>query len=127
MNRLARFVGLALGAAVAVALIGYLPTRRLGGEGASAAMLLGCAVSFSASVVGMLPLLLAPPDLAAPDRTVRSLGSMVLRLGVLVMLGAAAALAGIVPLRPLILWIALSHLALLGVDTLYALRLAGGR
>ena len=50
-----RFLGWAVAVGAAAALLGYAPTRRLGGEGALPAMVAGCAIGVIASAVGALP------------------------------------------------------------------------
>jgi hypothetical protein len=47
---------------------------------------------------------------------------MAVRLGVVLALGLAAALSGWFERRPLLIWIAVSHLALLAVDTRFMLK-----
>ncbi len=47
-----RFLGWAVVVGVALALLGYVPTRRLGGEGALPAMVAGCVIGVIASAVG---------------------------------------------------------------------------
>ena len=119
-----RFVAWVVAVAAVVALLGYLPTRRLGGEGAIPALLAGCAIGALASVLGGLPTALIRGG--TPAELVTRLGaSTAIRLAAVVILGAVAFLSGWVPLVPLLLWIAISYVALLGVDVWYALRSQG--
>jgi len=99
-----------------------VPTRRLGGPEAVTAMLAGWGVSLVASWIGALPLLVAGAGITPQERVVRLLGSMALRLAVVVLLGAGAVLGGLFSERALLLWIALSYMALLPLDTAFALR-----
>jgi hypothetical protein len=111
-------------AAVAVA-VGWWPTRRLAGEGALPAMLVGCAVSLIASAVGAIPVALSRKAAAAPTPAARlqaMLASMGLRFGVVLALGVVAALSGGFASGPLLIWIAIGYLVLLAVDTWYAVR-----
>ena len=117
-----RFSGWALAAATGAALLGYLPTLRLGGEGALPAMIAGCAVGFLASLAGGVPVALAR---RSPQPAVRSqalMASMAVRFGVVLALGLAAALSGLFERGPLLVWIAVSYMALLVVDTWYAVK-----
>lgn len=117
-----RFSGWALAAATAAALLGYLPTLRLGGRGAIPAMIAGCAVGFLASLAGGVPVALGR---RSPEPTVRATAAtaaMAVRFGVVLALGLAAALSGLFERGPLLVWIAVSYLALLVVDTWYAVK-----
>lgn len=114
-----RFVAAAMGATVLLVLLGYWPTKELAGPGGLRAMAAGCGVSFLASGVGGLPLFFRREG-AMPVFT--AFASMGLRLLVVVALGTAAALSGRFPPRPLLLWLALAYVALLAVDTVYAVR-----
>jgi hypothetical protein len=120
-----RFVGIAAGTGVALAVLGYAATRRWGGEGAVAAMVVACAVSVAASAAGALPVVFGRGTSPA-ERLNRTLGAMLARLVVALAGGAAVALGGWVPARPLIIWLAISYLVLLVVDTAYALRVLRG-
>lgn len=114
-----RFVALALGVQGLLWLVGYLPTRRLGGEEAIPAMLLGGTCALAASLLGALPLFLGrgrPPA----EKVGTVLGSIALRLLVVVALALAAVLGGLAAKVPLLVWVAVSHGGLLVVDTLYA-------
>lgn len=116
-----RFLVWAVAAAVAAALLGYVPTRHLGGEGAVPALIAGCAIGVIASGVGALPILLARRSGAAPS-PVQGLLSMAIRLAVLVVLGVSAGLSGAFATRPLIIWIGLGYAVQLGLDVRYAVR-----
>lgn len=135
LGRYLRFLALAALTAGLVGAVGYLPTRNLAGEPGVAAMVLALALCWAASAFGGVPVLLAEAALAAPapgDRAepklpvVVALGSMLVRLIAVLGFGLAAAFAGLVPQKPLLLWIAIGYLALLGVDTWYVLATARG-
>ncbi len=115
-----RFLAWAVGVTAAVALIGWLPTRRLGGDGAALSMLAGCAVSVVASALGGVPVALArgAPE---PARQRALLMGMALRFGVVALLAVAAALSGLFERGPLLIWVAISYAVQLVVDTRYAL------
>jgi len=118
-----RFLAWAVAVTVVAALLGWLPTRRLGGEGAIPAMLAGCAVSVLASALGGVPIALtrgAGP--AAPAARMQALlMAMAVRFGAVAVLALAAALSGLFPRAPLLIWVAVSYAAQLVVDTRYAL------
>jgi len=116
-----RFLGWAVAVAIVSALLGYAPTRRLGGEGALPAMIAGCAIGLVASAVGVLPAVFSRGrDRPAPLQGM--LAGMGLRLATLVVLGLSAGLSGWFPTRPLLLWIALGYVGQLALDTRYAIR-----
>jgi hypothetical protein len=116
-----RFLVWAVAIGVAAALLGYAPTRRLGGDGALPAMAAGIAIGMIASAVGAVPILLARRSGAALS-PVQGLLSTAIRLAALVVLGVSVALSGVLPTRPLIVWIALGYAAQLALDVRYAVR-----
>lgn len=119
-----RFLAWAVAVAALVAALGYVPTRRLAGEGAVPSMLAGCALGLLASAAGGIPVARSRrlPAPAPAQRLQAMMLSMGLRFGVLAVLGASAALSGWFERGPLLLWVAISYLALLAVDTRYAVR-----
>lgn len=116
-----RFLGWAAAAVAAIGLVGYLPTRRLGGEGALGAMLAGCAVALLAAAAGGVPIALSR-RLAAAARANALLGAMAVRFGVAAVLAVAAVLTGLFPNAPLLLWVAVGYVVLLVVETWYAVK-----
>lgn len=115
-----RFLAWAVAVTALLVLLGWVPTRRLGGEGAVPAMLAGCAVVILASALGGVPVALVRGGPAARMQAV--LLSMAVRLGAVVILAVAAVLSGWFPRKPLLLWVAISYVAMLVVDTRYALQ-----
>jgi len=116
-----RFLVWAVAVGVVLALLGYAPTRRLGGEGALPAMIAGCAIGVIASAVGALPIVLARQSgHSAPLQGM--LVSMASRLAAVLALGLSAGLSGWFESRPLLIWIALGYVAQLVLDTRYATR-----
>ena len=85
-------------------------------------MWLACGLTVLASAVGALPVTLARLRPKKEQLVTVLFGSMALRLFLLVALAAATALAGAVEPKPFLLWIALSYLALLPLDTWYTLQ-----
>ncbi len=97
-------------------LMGWVPTRRLAGPEGPAAMLAGCGISLAASMVGGL--LVARDKGEAP--VVQVMAAMGVRLLMAVVLTLVLALVGGLQTVPLLLWVASSYLALLVVDTRFA-------
>ena len=85
-------------------------------------MWLGCGLTVLASSVGALPVTLGRLRPQKEHLVSVVFGSMALRLFLLVALAAATLFAGAVAPKPFLLWIALSYLALLPLDTWYALQ-----
>ena len=117
-----RFLGWAVATVAAAGLVGYLPTRRLGGEGATAAMAAGCVVALLAAAAGGVPIALSR-RLAVPSARANALlGAMAVRFGVAVVLAVAAVLSGLFPNAPLLVWVAAGYGVLLIVETWYAVK-----
>jgi len=119
-----RFLALAAGVAVAVGAIGAVPTQRMAGEDGLPALVAGCLVGLLSSALGGLPIALIR-DRTPMGRVLAMMGSMGARLLAVAVLGVAAVLSGRFAPVPLLLWIAISYAALLGVDAWYALRTQG--
>lgn len=119
-RRYTRFLGLAVAIVFGLCAIGWLPTERLAGAGAVAAMVVGCAISLvSAALAGWL-LIVASVD--TPEaRMQRGFLAMVVRLVVVVVLGLAAALSGEVARQPLLFWIGTAYVALLPLEVKLAI------
>ncbi len=115
-----RFLALAFTIAAALCAVGLLPTRRFAGEEGVPAMIAGCGVSFvSASMAGLL--LVMGSSQTPEARMQRSFLAMVVRLLVVVVLGAAAALSGVFARQPLLFWIATAYVALLPLEVRLAI------
>ena len=118
-----RFLAWAVAVAAVLVVLGWVPTRRLGGESAVPAMFAGCVVVILASALGAVPIALAGGARGgSAQRTQAVLLSMAVRLGAVVLLAVAAVLSGWFPRKPLLLWVAISYVAMLVVDTRYALQ-----
>lgn len=135
-GRYLKFAGLCLAATVAVGTVGWIPTvRRAGPEGA-VALLVGCGVSLAAALIGGLVIARVPGSTsqgnnvsgstghAAPQALLATLAAMGARLVLVLGLGTAIALSGAVAVKPFLLWMGLSYLALLPGETRYALMAA---
>lgn len=116
-----RFALLAVVVAAALGAIGLVPTRRLAGEPGLPALLAGCLIGLVSSLLGGLPIALSRNRTPA-GRMIAMMASTAVRLVAVAVLGIAAALSGWFATMPLLLWIAICYLALLGVDAWYALR-----
>lgn len=119
-----RFLAWAAVVTVAVGAVGAVPTRRLAGEEGLPALIAGCFVGLLSSALGGLPIALIR-DRTPAGRVLAMMGSMGARLLAVAILGIAALLSGWFATVPLLLWIAISYGALLGVDAWYALRTQG--
>lgn len=113
------FAALAVVVAGAVALVGGMVALDRGGNEAAHAWRLGCLATLIASLLGGL-LVCASGRMHIGGVTL-ALGSMLVRLAVLGLLGSALAVLLDLASSPFLLAIALSYLALLVVDTGYAL------
>lgn len=85
-------------------------------------MLAGCAISLLGSLAGSL-VIKGIPRLASGAAVSAMMGSMALRLVVVLIFAASLAVTGWLRPAPLLLWVAISHAALLVADTRYALKM----
>jgi hypothetical protein len=115
-----RFLGLAVGLIVALGAVGYLPTRRLSGEDGVVAMAAGCGISLVAAALAGL-LLTAVAAETPEARMQRGFLAMVVRLGVVTVLGVAAALSGLFARTPLLFWMATAYVVLLPLEVKLAI------
>jgi hypothetical protein len=119
-RRYARFLGVAVAIVLGLCAIGWLPTRRLAGADAVVAMGAGCAISLiAAALAGWLLIVVGAETPEA--RMQRGFLAMVARLGVVVVLGAAAALSGELARQPLLFWIGTAYVALLPLEVKLAI------
>ena len=119
-RRYARFLGLAVAIALGLCVVGWLPTRRMAGADAVAAMVAGCGIGLlSAALAGWLLIVMGGETPEA--RMQRSFLAMVVRLAVVVVLGMAAALSGEFGRAPLLFWIGTAYVALLPLEVRLAI------
>lgn len=118
--RYVRFLGLAVAVVIGLCAIGWIPTQRLAGSAAIAAMVAGNVISLLAAALAG-GLLIAVGAATAEARMQRGFLAMVVRLTVVVVLGAAAVLSGEFARAPLLLWIALAYVALLPLEVRLAI------
>jgi hypothetical protein len=119
-SRYARFLTVAVAIVVGLCAIGWLPTRRLAGADAVAAMVVGCAISLiSAALAGWLLIVVGGETPEA--RMQRGFLAMVVRLAVVVVLGTAAVFSGELARQPLLFWIGTAYVALLPLEVKLAI------
>jgi hypothetical protein len=109
------FVGLSAAVAGALCAVGFVPARHLAGDAGVTGMFGGCTVGLiSAVLAGSL---LVAVDAPTPEaRMQRGFLAMVVRLAVVVALGAAAVFSGEFSRQPLLFWIGTSYVALLPLE-----------
>ena len=117
----ARWLTAVLGTTVAVAAVaalGYYPTLRLAGGAGRGALLAGCLVGLAANWLGLVSLRWTRFD--DPSRRAAAvLTAMAVRFVVVLLLAVAAALSGRFELGPLLVWVVISYLVALFVETLW--------
>lgn len=119
-RRYATFLALSAVIVIGLCLVGAVPTRRLAGPGGIPAMVAGTGIGFvSAALAGLL---LASAPAETPDaRMKRSFLGMIVRLSVVVVLGAAAVFSGELARVPLVFWIGTAYVALLPLEVRLAI------
>lgn len=100
--------------------VGYVPTQRLEGDEGTRAMLAGCGISCLASMLGAIPVALGRASQVSAALNLAT-ASMALRFLLVMILGVAAVLSGWFAKTPLLIWMGLSYMVLLIVDTRYVL------
>lgn len=118
-----KFLALSFTATLIIAGLGYLPTLQIAGENAIKAMVAGCFISFLASGIGVIPVLLARRE-PTSNITQAILISTGLRFLLVLMLTLSIALSGWFETAPLLIWVAISYMALLTIDTLFLVRVS---
>lgn len=117
-----RFAATAVATAALLAALGYVPTVRLIGDGAVAAIIGGCGISLAASCLGAIPLAAAASGPAAKSAQ-GILMSTGVRFLVVLVLVVPAVLSGWFHRNALVTWVAFSYMTMLLVDTTFAVRL----
>ena len=119
-----KLIGISAAVAVALIALGYYPTVRIADETAIAAMIIGVSISFVASCIGSIPIGLAGQG--DPTKIPQSIMlATALRFLVVLAFAASVLLAGWFNQVALALWIGLSYMAMLVVDTVFAVRVVG--
>jgi len=120
IRRYAQFLGLAVAIVVGLCAVGWVPTRRLAGPEAPAAMMAGCGISLlSAALAGCL--LVAVHADTPQVRMQRGFLAMIVRLVAVLVLGIAAALSGEFARSPLLFWMATAYVMLLPLEVRLAI------
>ena len=114
----ARFAIWVLACAVALVVLGFLPTRRLAGEEALPAMLGAVLAASLGSIIGGYPVFAA--HRRGTPNPHAGLVSMMVRLVAVALLSTSLALSLALESGPFLGWLAVSYLLLLVVDTRYA-------
>ncbi len=148
MKRLAGFLAVAFALTASLTAAGYVLLPRFYGFAGAQAAIWASAVALFGSLAGVVPLLSGVSPGSAHETPAddgqsgtssggvggvpggplvgasRFLASMLLRLGAVGIGALAVGLFGVVHLEPFLLWLAVSYLALLVVDTALSLRIA---
>jgi len=119
-----RLIGAGVATGVALALLGYYPTLRIAGTGAVVAMLAGIGISLVAACIGGVPIgLSASGDPRNVPQAI--LTATAVRFLVVLALTASVVLSNWFDRAALALWVGISYLAMLAVDTIYAIQVVG--
>jgi len=116
------FVGVGLATALLVAGFGYFSTVRLKGDDGAVALAVGCGVSWIASCIGALPTAAALSS-RPKQATTAILASTMVRFITALILVVPLVLSGWFDRTVLVLFVAVSYLMMLLVDTLLAVRM----
>ena len=108
--------------AVGVAIAGYFPMKRIEGIPGVMAMIAGCGISWMASCAGAIPVALAASRNSMSGSATAILASTAVRFVTALALVAPLALSGLVERTPMVMWVGISYLVLLLVDTLVSIR-----
>ncbi len=119
-----RFLAWALGILALLILAGYGPTLRLGGDKALPSMLVACGITLIGSLAGTVPVFLARRQ-TLPEAMPAVMGSIALRLVLVLAGGLAVALADVVARVPFLVWLVISHTGLLVADTVFTRSVLG--
>jgi hypothetical protein len=115
----ARLAATSLAACVVLAAVGYWPARTLGGI---TAMVVGLSIALLGGWAGLIAPVLAAA--AGPRQQLNGqLLGLAARFGATMTLAVAALFSGLVPIKPMILWAAIGHSAVLAVDLAGLVRL----
>lgn len=117
-----RFVALAAVSAVVIIALGYLPTVRLAGRDAVSAMLAGCGASWLASCVGAIPVARAQAQ-RSTQTGLAIMASTTLRFLTVLFAVVVLILSGWQNPKVLALWVGISYLLMLAVDTVFAVNI----
>ena len=120
--RYARFLGLSVGVMAIAIAVGIVPTRRFAGDESVPGMLAGCAVGWVAAAMAA-GLLVTAAGTTPEARMQRAFLAMIVRLAVVVVLGAAGVFSGQVARAPFLLWLAFTYVAMLPLEVMLAVEM----
>lgn len=124
LPRYLRFLLAAAAVAAALGAVGVPITRAAAGSGAVGSMVAALLVCWASAAVGGLPIARAAArggqGQGQAAMLTAALAAMLLRLAAVVAGAAAVALAGAVPRGAFLAWVGVGYLALLAVETRYA-------
>jgi uncharacterized membrane protein required for colicin V production len=115
-NSGARLICLTVLTALVLSAVGYFPTRNLAGAAGVVAMLVGVAIALLSSLAGLAPALLSLRG-SALDRHKGLMTGMGIRFLTVLAMTVAAALSGFLNQKVVVVWVAISYMTLLMVDT----------
>jgi len=121
-----RLLGVATLAAAALTGIGWIPTSRMAGPDGLFAMGIGIGISYFAAMVAGLAMVFIRAKTPG-ERQVTAMGAMAARMVLTLGLFLGAALLKVAALRPMALWMAVSYLVFLAIETVFFVRLVRGR
>ncbi|MCH7840489.1 MAG: hypothetical protein IID38_09700 [Planctomycetes bacterium] len=126
MGAFARHAGVGCIAVGLIAGLGYVPTIRIAGPEAIGSMLAGCGVSVAAGCVGAAVLAWSTTR-PASEAALAVLMSTALRFLTVLLLVIPVALSGFVDRTVFVVWVAVSYLPMLMLDTFVAVRVSRKR
>ena len=118
-NHVRRFglcVAVSLVTALLIVAIGYVPTVRFAGRENVTAMLVASGVSWLASCAGAIWISMAASG-TPTQKSLGVLGSTAVRFGAVLVMVVPITLSGAVDKKVFVLWVAISYLVILVVDT----------
>ena len=115
------FIGLTFVSVAVIGLVGYFPTVRLAGGDSVRSMVIGCGVSWLAGCLGAVAFARAVRDPAKAGQSI--LTATAVRFVAVLMLVVPLVFSGLVDRRVFVVWVALSYVLLLLVETPLAVRL----
>ena len=111
--------------AVLLAGVGWVPTMHMAGSAGLAAMGVAIAIALLGAWVGtLIPIICMSGD--AYRFLGGVLGGLAARFGLTMTIALILRAMDVLPARPLLLWVGIAQVAILGVDTLVLLRLSRG-
>lgn len=122
-RRYLTLVGVALLSALVIAALGYVPAVRTTWGGGARSLLGGCSISWIASCAGALPLAVVLSRGPTGNAVTALLAATGVRFLTVLVLVVPAVFSGWFDRVSLVLWVAVSYLLMLAVDTLLAVRI----